>query len=197
MVEAEDDASDDEAPELSVGLAGGAEAPKSAGADVDDGDASDEPDGTDVEDTPEATGADELDAVLLAKFMAFCWNAAKVLVALGFTAKTIPLWQWLESRYQLGSYGSTRKQDLLGLAAVEPERRGRVAQSDGEGGEARCRARWDVHEVGVNLWHAGRRELRARRGEVRLSGRVILRGAEWNTLGQYLSVEERRRTRRR
>jgi hypothetical protein len=32
---------------------------------------------------------------LLAEFLAFAWYWAKVLVAVGFIANTIPAWQWL------------------------------------------------------------------------------------------------------
>ena len=44
---------------------------------------------------PEGPGA----AVLLPPsvdeaFIAFCWKAAKVCAALGFTANTMPAWQW-------------------------------------------------------------------------------------------------------
>jgi len=48
-----------------------------------------------VEEVEEALGGEEGVAVLFEALLAFAWNWAKVLVAVGFTANTIPAWQWL------------------------------------------------------------------------------------------------------
>jgi hypothetical protein len=52
--------------------------------------APDEAGGEDAVDEPEGSAG----AVALG-FIAFCWNALKDLSAVGFTAKTMPIWQWL------------------------------------------------------------------------------------------------------
>lgn len=52
--------------------------------------APDEAGAEEAEDEPEGSAED-----VALGFIAFCWNALKDLSAVGFTAKTMPIWQWL------------------------------------------------------------------------------------------------------
>lgn len=103
-----------------------AEAPLDAVADAPvDSVAEADPDAAPLE-----AAAEELPAA--APFLAACWKASNDFSAVGFTAKTIPFWQWFlglkvqTQSIRLLCYNATLRKDVRLLVAEEPEGSGSI-----------------------------------------------------------------------
>lgn len=110
--------------------------------------------GDDTEEDPDGGAEDvPLAAAVPLEFIAACTNAAYVLSAVGFTAKTMPFWQWLAGLCEIitamisfvtNRDGGRVAGDVRRLLAVEPERARHVGECGAEDGEGARRL--------VRLW---------------------------------------------